>query len=98
LINILVVSGVITYILLGIIYIVAIWSSANSRTDAVTKTELRRHAARLTLIGPFWLFVVIFYEIRGLLKTAGLWPPKKPKVSHELCPECRKKIKRGPMR
>ena len=92
--------GSVLYVILGIAYLVAVWHAANNCVDGMTKTQLRRHAARLTLLGPFWLPVLIFYELRVLLKTAELWPQpkKKLKVSHEMCPSCLKKIKRGPMR
>lgn len=85
------------YIILGAIFIASLWDAAKKENSEEGRRAMRAHAARMSLVVPFWLPIIAFTALWDLIKMAELWP-EKPKFSVELCPECKKKIKRGPMR
>lgn len=83
------------YVSLGILYVAGLWACALNRHDPCSG-QCRREAARMTLGFPFWGPILGLQILWRLLRQAELIP--KPRIGKELCPECRKKLVKGPHR
>lgn len=64
-----VVFGVL-YIIGGLVYFTVMWDAMSKIEDVYVKEDVQKHAARLTLLCPIWLLVLLFYEVRGLTRMA----------------------------
>ena len=76
-----------------------IWSDTTKDISSEERRRRKRRAARFTLVFPLWLPILFVELCMAIERLADIWPvPKKPKVAIELCPECHKKVERGPHR
>lgn len=89
---------VVVYGIATAIYVGALWDKATkSHLTADTEQRRKQRAARMSLFFPFWLPWLCLELLWWLIKLA--WGVKKrPEVSVLLCPECREKMKQGPLR
>ena len=83
------------------IFIIAMWSwacpTSGPLPDRMEVDRRKARAARFTLVFPLWLPILCLELFAHIVKLA-LLKRKKPKLATELCPECQKKIIRGPHR